>query len=150
MTDLAGPRLMRWRLIERLVELASPADVQLAYLGSRGTERMSQKVWDLAVDFWEWSYFLPELVRQGVVPLDVESMVTAVVSRVQSMDHEAAQEWEQNRSNWLHSPEALASDPRWSEVRNLAGQALEGFKALGLPTPSLTDGDFNVPREDAP
>jgi hypothetical protein len=77
-------------------------------------------------------------------------MVAAVVDRIRSMDHDAVVEWEEHRSNWMHSPEALAADPRWAEVRHLAGQALQAFGSLGLPIPNLTADDFNVPREDAP
>jgi hypothetical protein len=51
---------------------------------------------------------------------------------------------------WLHTPEALRSDPLWAEVRHRAHEALEGFRDLGLPIPALTDPDFNAPREDAP
>ena len=44
--DDRGPRLMRWRLIERLAELAAPAGEQLAFINRSGTEYVGQKVWD--------------------------------------------------------------------------------------------------------
>jgi hypothetical protein len=58
--------------------------------------------------------------------------------------------WGEQQSIWLHTTEALRSDPLWAEVRHRAQEALEGFRDLGLPIPSLTDPDFNAPREDAP
>jgi hypothetical protein len=149
-SDLSGPRLARWRLIERLVELASPAEAQLTYLSTDGTEFMAQKVWELPVEFWEWCSFLPEMVRQGVVTPDLASTVSTVVETIRSMDRDAEREWSDHRINWLHTPEALATDPRWDELRHLALEALDGFEALGLPIPNLSDEDFNTPREDTP
>jgi len=46
--DDPGPRLSRWCLIERHVELATPADEQMAYIS--GAEYMGQAIWDLAAN----------------------------------------------------------------------------------------------------
>jgi hypothetical protein len=37
-----------------------------------------------------------------------------------------------------------------ASIRDLAAAALEAIRELGIPTPKLSDEDFNVPREDAP
>jgi hypothetical protein len=53
MSDLGGPRLALWRLIERLVELAAEPEEQLRYLSGRAPFlSMWQKIYDLAIDLW--------------------------------------------------------------------------------------------------
>ncbi len=146
--DDPGPRLLRWRLIERLVELAAPAEEQLSYLS--GAQYMGQAIWDLAADFWEWTTFLPAMVESGVVPPDVAGKVEHVVDGARAIRDADDVAWSEQKSNWLHTPEALRSDPLWAEVRHRAQEALEGLRELGLPIPALSDPDFNIPREDAP
>jgi hypothetical protein len=140
---------MRWRLIERLVELAAPADEQLAYLS--GAEYMGQAIWDLAANFWEWADLGSAfMVDAGVVPPDLAEAVNDVVACVRAVRDADDAAWTEQGSNWLHTPEALASDPLWAATRSSAKRALNGFEALGLPIPSLHDPDFNRPRQDAP
>lgn len=146
--DEPGPRLLRWRLIERLVELAAPADEQLAYIS--GAQHMGQAIWDLAANLWEWTEFLPAMVRADVVPENLAEEVQEVVSNIRAIRDAADAEWSEQGSNWLHTPEALASDPLWGHVRHSAQQALDGFRGLGLPIPNLDDSDFNTQRNDAP
>lgn len=146
--DDPGSRLLRWRLIERLVELAAPPDEQLAYIS--GSEYMDTAIWELAAGFWEWTEFLPAMVQAGVVPPDLAEDVEAVVAGVRAICDANEAAWTEKGSNWLHSSEALTSDPSWQRIRNSAQKALDGFGALGLPTPSLSDQDFNTAREDAP
>ena len=146
--DDPGPRLLRWRLIERLVELAAPPHEQLAYIS--GAEYMGQAIWDLAADFWEWTEFLPAMVDAGILPLDLAEDVEDVVAGVRAIRDADDEAWTEQGSNWLHSSEALASDPMWQRVRRSAQKALDEFAELGLPIPSLSDQDFNTPREDAP
>ncbi len=136
-------------MIERLVELAAPADAQLSYLS--GAEYMGQAIWDLAANFWEWADpGLSEMVDAGVVPPNVASDVERVVEGVRAIRDADDVAWGEQGSSWFHTPEALASDPLWAEVRLLAHKALDGFAQLGLPIPTLDDPDFNTPREDAP
>jgi hypothetical protein len=143
-----GPRLLRWRLIERLAELAAPADDQLAYIS--GAEYMGTAIWELAAGFWEWTEFLPSMVNAGVVPVHLAEDVENVVAGVRAIRDADDVRWTEQGSNWLHTPEALARDPMWQKVRRSAQKALDGFGDLGLPIPSLSDQDFNTPREDAP
>jgi hypothetical protein len=150
MSDLGGPRLARWRLIERLVELAAEPEEQLSYLsGQAPFLSMWQKIHDLAIDFWEWSDGLPAMVRAGVVPAKAEEAVLVAVDHVRVLDEAARQELE-IAADVVYTPEALRRDSRWDDLRNSAKAALEAFRLLGLPIPSLSDPDFNQPREDAP
>jgi hypothetical protein len=147
--DDPGPRLWRWRLIERLVQLAAPADAQLSYLA--GAQFMGQAIWDLATYFWEWTDpGLPAMVDAGVVPPNVAGDVEQVVAVVRAIRDADDVAWGEQGSNWFRTAEGLASDPLWAEVRLLAQTALDGFAQLGLPIPTLNDPDFNTPREDAP
>ena len=131
------------------MELAAPADVQLSYLS--GAQYMGQAIWDLAVNFWEWADpALPIMVDAGVVPPNVARDVEQVVAGVRAIRDADDVAWGEQESNWFHTPEALASDPLWAEVRLLAQNALDGFAELGLPIPTLNDPEFNTPREDAP
>jgi hypothetical protein len=140
---------MRWRLIERLAELAAPADEQLRYLA--GAEYMGQAIWDLAANFWEWTDpGLRFMVDCGVVPSDLAEDVEDLVACVRAIRDAFDAEWAEHGSIWLHTPEALASDPMWQKVRHSAQKALDGFAELGLPIPSPSDPDFDMPREDAP
>ncbi len=140
---------MRWRLVERLAELAAPADEQLGYIA--GAEYIGQAIWDLAANFWEWTDpFLQFMVDTGVVPSDLAEDVEEVVTGVRAIRDADDVAWTEQGSNWLHTPEALASDPMWETVRRSAQKALDGFAEIGLPIPSLSDEDFNVPRKDAP
>ena len=137
---------MEVALIERLVELAAPVDVQLSFLS--GAQYMGQAIWDLAADFWEWAD--PPLVDAGVLPPNVARDVERVVEGVRAIRDADDVAWGEQGSQWFHTGEALASDPLWAEVRRLAQKALDGFAQLGLPIPTLNDPDFNKPREDAP
>jgi hypothetical protein len=145
-----GPRLARWRLIERLVELAAPAEKQVAFISRSGSDNMGQRIWDLAADFWEWTSGLPAMVEDGVVPPDLAQTILRVVDDVRAIRDADDLAWTQRQSNWFHSPDGLASEPLWGEVRLLAQEALAGFSDLGIPIPSLDDPDFDAPRQDAP
>ena len=149
--DDPGPRLLRWRLIERLVELAAPADEQIRFVVIPDPRIVGQSVWDIAGEFWEWTAsFLSGMVEAGVVPPDLATKVEHVVDGARAIRDAFDIAWDEQQSIWLHTPEALRSDPLWAEVRHRAREALEGFRDLGLPIPALTDLDFNAPRENAP
>ena len=146
-----GLRLTRWRLIERLVELAAPAEEQIRYVVNSDPPTIGQSVWDIAGEFWEWTVsFLPPMVQAGVVPPGLATMVERVVEGARAIRDAFDLDWDERQSIWLHTPEAVRPDPLWAEIRHRAQDALEGFPELGLPIPSLTDPDFNAPREDAP
>lgn len=146
-----GPRLARWRLIERLVELSASSDDQIAYITRTGTDYIGQRVWDLAGEFWEWTdTVLDHLAEAGAVPDELARKLWAVIDAVRIIRDDSDREWEESHSIWLHTPEALATDRRWKAVRRLANVALAGFRDRGLPIPNLTDTDFNIAREDAP
>jgi hypothetical protein len=145
-----GPRLLRWRLIERLVELAAPAEDQIRFVVNPDPRIIGQSVWDIAGEFWEWTTFLPAMVEGGVVSPDLARKVDHVVDGARAIRDADNVAWSKEASNWFHTTEALRSDPLWAEVRHRAGEAIEGFRDLGLPIPTLSDPDFNRPREDAP
>jgi len=90
------------------------------------------------------------MVNAGVVPLDLAEDVEDVVAGVRAIRDADDVAWTEQGSNWLHTPEALATDPMWQQVRRSAQKALDGFAEHGFPIPSLSDPDFNTPREDAP
>ncbi len=132
------------------MELAAPAEKQIAYITRSGSDNMGQRVWDLGADFWEWTSGLPTMVEDGVVPANLAMDVRRVVDGVRAIRDADDVAWTERQSNWFHTPDALASDPLWEEVRVLAQKALDGFSHLGIPIPSLDDPDFDTPRQDAP
>jgi hypothetical protein len=83
--DDPGPRLLRWRLIERLVELAAPADEQLAYIIRPGSPLVGQAIWDMAAGFWDWTEFLPAMVEAAVGSPDLAEEVENVVTGVRAL-----------------------------------------------------------------
>jgi hypothetical protein len=142
---------MRWRLVERLVELAAPATEQVTYITRTGSDNLGQRVWDLAGDFWEWTNtMLPSMVKAGAVPPVLAEQIGKVVDAVQAIRDADDLAWSERQSNWFHTPDALGSDPLWAEVRHLAQESLEGFGDIGIPIPTLDDPDFDITRRYAP
>jgi hypothetical protein len=134
---------MRYRVVEELVELASPAQEQIDHLRPYYEE--------LLKGYLNWSYeMLPVLNEQGALSPDVVRTTDAVSAALWSLDAECAAEYESTGAITAFTEEGIRSDPRWEAIRGLASEALTAFRELGIPTPKLSDEDFNRPREDAP
>ena len=93
---------------------------------------------------------VPVLNEQGALSPDVVRTTDAVSAALWSLDAECAAEYESTGAITAFTEEGIRSDPRWEAIRGLASEALTAFRELGIPTPKLSDEDFNRPREDAP
>ncbi|MFG1879638.1 hypothetical protein ACGFIV_32875 [Sphaerisporangium sp. NPDC049003] len=117
------------RLAETLVMLAASADEQVAWV-----DRHQWHVDELALDF-DWA--------NGWVPWSVDERSPGLLSPVlhdllQRIDDRLAEmSGQANADKW--TPEGLATDPEWAEVRHLSSQALTEIATLGLiaiPSPA--------------
>lgn len=140
-------RLLRYRVVEELVELASPADEQLAHLAKTGYPKI-----ELIAGYLNWSYdrLIPLLDQRGALTADATLSANAVGEALLEFDKEMATEHRQNGMVKALSDDGLRTDPRWERIRGLARLALERFAEMGIPVPRLTDPDYNVARDDAP
>jgi hypothetical protein len=136
-------RVMRWRLIEQLVETASPADVviQLVDEGHFRYEELAQR-------FWDWWAFVPTLDTCGAMSAETLLAVSKVNDTFVALDRLSTQVADGAEDPW--TADAIRHRPEWEAVRRAAREALDAFGRMGLPAPSLTDVDFNQPRSDAP
>jgi hypothetical protein len=134
---------MRWRLIERLVEAASPADVQMRMVGDGqfGHEEFAQR-------FWDWWEFVPTLDTCGALSAETLLAVSKVNDTFLALGRLGDRPSDLASSPW--TGEALTHSLEWEAVRQAAREALAAFERMGLPAPSVTDADFNKPRFDAP
>ncbi len=106
---------------------------------------------ELLKGYLNWSYeMLPELQRQGALSPEVVRTTDAVSAASWALDEECAAEYEATGNITAFTEEGIRTDPRWEAIRGLASEALAAFRDLGIPTPKLSDEDFNTPREDAP
>jgi hypothetical protein len=135
-------RLMRYRLVETLVEVASPAEDQAALL-----DRGGFPVAELARSFWDWFDRVPTLRERGALSPGVVSALAAVDAAFRVIDEASSGG---PGSPYLWTNESLRGDPEWDEVRRAARVALQAFNDLGIPTPRLTDPGFDTGRSDAP
>ncbi|WP_157521644.1 hypothetical protein [Herbidospora cretacea] len=112
------------RLAETLVMLAASADEQVAWVDRH---RWSED--ELALDF-DWA--------NGWVPWSVDERSPGLLSPVihellkRIDDRLAEMSGEPNADKW--TPEGLATDPGWAEVRHLSGRALTEIARLDLVT----------------
>ena len=143
--SVPGTRLLRYRLIERLVEVASPAEDQIELLGEEGWYE------ELALDYVDWSVLaFDELVRQGALSPEAERSVETVTQALLSLLEESGLELQRSGNAVAFTEDGVKFDPRWAAIRVAANQALAAFNDMGIPTPSLRDASFNIQREDAP
>jgi hypothetical protein len=137
---------MRYRVVEELVVLASPADEQIATL--RGFDGWHD---ELVLQWLNWpAAMLPELQRLGALSPESVRTTDAVTNALSNLDRECGEELRSTGDAYAFTAEGLQHDPRWQNIRDLASVALVAFRELGIPTPKLSDEDFNQPREDAP
>jgi hypothetical protein len=142
MTD-ADTRLMRYRLVETLVELASPAQEQLDLLFAQG----GFSIVELPMAFWDWFRLVPRLSVHGALSAEALEAVNAVDAALEVVN---PSDRSRRGAVDLCTEEALRKSPEWEAVRAAARAALAAFRDLGISTPRLTDEDFNMPRTDAP
>ena len=142
MLDL-NTRKLRYQVVEQLVELASPADEQVEHFGVYIAE--------LLHGWMNWSdEMLPVLEKRGALSPDIVRTTRDVSAALWALDRDFTIEYEQTRKIQALSEAGLRDDPRWETVRQLARRALAAFRDVGIPTPSLSDPDFNTRRPDAP
>jgi hypothetical protein len=137
-----GTRLMRYRLVETLVEVASPAEDQVALL-----DRGGFPVAELARSFSDWFDRVGTLQDRGALSPEVVTALDSVDAAFRVIDEASSGD---PGSPYLWTNESLRGDPEWEEVRRAARTALRAFSDLGIPIPKLTDPDFNIGRDDAP
>jgi hypothetical protein len=136
-------RLSRWRLIETLVETASPAGTQVRLMEDGHFPYV-----ELARQFWDWWDRVPMLDRAGALSPEALEALQEVNDTFMEIDRVTAQATDD--TDYLWTAEAIRTRPEWEAVRGAATTALRAFEAMGLPIPSLADPDFNKPRTDAP
>lgn len=139
----AFTRVMRWRLIERLVETASSADVQI-----RLVDDVHFQYREVAQRFWDWWEFVPTLDTCGALSAEALAAVSRVNDAFLELDRRSTQGSE--TPEHLRTGEPFCYRPEWEAIRRAACEALQAFELMGLPVPCLTDADFNQPRSDAP
>jgi hypothetical protein len=140
-----GTRLLRYRLIEGLVEVASPAEDQVELPGYDGWYE------ELAQGYVEWAIDgLPELDRLGALSPEASRTATAVREALISLLDESGLELRTTGSAVAFTANGVRHDPRWAAVRALANEALWAFSEMGIPIPRMSDEDFGAPRQDAP
>ncbi|GAA1633394.1 hypothetical protein GCM10009733_032950 [Nonomuraea maheshkhaliensis] len=119
------------RLAETLVMLSAPADEQIAWL-----DRHQWHTDELALDF-DWAYgWVPRSVDKrapGLLPPVLHNLLQCIDERLTVMSGQA------NADKW--TPEGLATDPGWAEIRHLSSRALTKIAELGLiAIPKPRDG----------
>ncbi len=138
-------RLLRYRLIERLVEVASPAEDQIELLGDDGWYE------ELALGYVDWSTLaFDELERQGALSPEARRGAEAVTQALLSLLEESGLELQASGNAVAFTEDGLRHDQRWAAIRATANEALTAFKDMGIPIPRLRDEDFDIPRQDAP
>jgi hypothetical protein len=123
MSEEGTPRLMRYRLVETVVPLAASADQLVDYVHASGSEI------DAAVsDFVDWTFeSVAGLIKAGLLPGDLAAALRllrdqALAAARAAPDEECA---------------AAVLRPEWSTLRATANAVLDGFRALGVPIPSI-------------
>jgi hypothetical protein len=132
-----------WRLIERLVETASPADIQIQMVaeGHFRCEEMAQR-------FWDWWEFVPTLDTCGALSAETLLAVNLVNDTFLALDRLSTPA--PDRSGYPWTEDAMRHSPEWEAARQAARDALDAFGRMGLAAPAVTYADFNQPRSDAP
>jgi hypothetical protein len=140
--------LISYRVVEQLVELASTPDEQVEYF-----DRHHWDGWygELLLSWLNWSAdMLPQLEQANVLSPEAVRTTKAVTEALWSLDGECAAEYRRTKSIQAFTEDGVRHDPRWEAIRVLARQALAAFLDMGIPTPRLSDDDYNVRRDDGP
>ena len=120
----SSPRLLRYRLVESIVPLAADADAFARY----AHERQNDTIDELVADFADWTHGL-------VAGLLEEDYLTTHLAGL--LDQLAAAALSAVRIGDTRECDEAVHDPEWEDVRRLARQALEEFRALGVTIPDL-------------
>jgi len=121
----SSPRLLRYRLVESIVPLAADGDEFARHahaLHPRDT------IDELVASFVDWTHgFVSGLLEDHYLTMSLavllDQLAAAALSALRVGDTRECAE--------------AVHDPVWAEVRRLAREALEEFRALGVPIPDL-------------
>jgi hypothetical protein len=132
-------RLSRYRVVEELVLLASPADEQIATF-----RRSGYPYAELWMGYMNYSYDqLPYLQDRGALSPGIVKTTDILAEALLALREDDTPE--------AFTEEGIRLDPRWERIRKLAREALVAFSNdLGLPIPRMSDPDYDCPRDDAP
>jgi hypothetical protein len=98
-----------------LIILASPADEQIRYLteiGHKGVYEELGNIDELALQFADEEYIIPEMVSLGYINSNAESSLGDLTSRLRELSSSA------HAAFW--TKRALVKDARWEQIRQLA------------------------------
>jgi hypothetical protein len=119
-------RLLRYRVVEVLVELAAAPEQQIAYF-----DRTDNNV-DELVEHFSWTQeFTPNVRAAGLLP-------ESTVEPLDAIDRLLA-EMSARKDASLWSNNALATLEEWHRIRAFARTALQQLSDLGIPIPSIED-----------
>jgi hypothetical protein len=119
-------RLLRYRLVEVLVELAASPEEQIAYF-----DRTDNNVDELVEDFY-WTREFTTSVRAAML------LPESTVGPLDAIDR-LFSEMSARKDVSLWSDDALAHLDEWRRIRAFAGTALQQLYDLGIPIPSIED-----------
>lgn len=115
-------RLMWYRLIERLVEVASPPEDQIELLGDSGWYE------ELALGYVDWSILaIDELERQTALSPEARRSAEAVTQALLSLLEESGLELQASGSAFAFTEDGVRHDSRWVAIRAKANEALTAF-----------------------
>lgn len=107
----SGTRLLRYRLIERLVEVASPPVDQIELTGDDGWYE------ELALGYVNWSTLaFDELQRQGALSPGARRSAEVVTQALLSLLEESRLELQSSGNAVAFTEDGVRHDPRWAAL----------------------------------
>lgn len=104
----------------------------------------------MAAGFFDWCEFLPQMDQDGTLDDAAIDAVRRVAEYLEALRQAYYEDEPSDTVDYPWSFAALAFGNDWATVRTLSRDALTQLARLGVPIPTLTESDFNVPRDDAP
>lgn len=124
--ERSGHSALADRLVERLVEVASPAEDQIELFGDDGWYE------ELALGYVDWSILaFGELERQGALSPEARRSAEAVSQALLSLLEESGLEVQSSGNAVAFTEDGLRHDPRWATIRATANDALAAFDGMG-------------------